>query len=154
MNRCIESSHSGELDETIEKLVPGVEALLQRIAPNAYVMREPNQAVHELSVPVQFPDGIGTGMVVAKLFPFREDVRIDIEIDHNRVFVGPGGSPTKRRCYLNDFIATVTLPSGADRLPQDFQSHVVSGVHAARQAVEKHNREHKEPWNQLGVVAG
>lgn len=155
MTECIETSHSllyRELDETIEQLAPAVEALLQRISPDGFVASEPDELEHRVSVRLPFPDGIGRGEVVARLFRYRDNVRVDLEIDHNRVFAGRNGYPSEQRCFLNDFVASVTLPAGTDLLPADFERSVVSGVHASREAVQKHNRNHKQPWNQLKVV--
>jgi len=105
------------------------------------------------SVPLRFPDGIGLGRVVAQLFRYRDKVRLDIEIVHNRTFARPDGAPSDRRCFMNDFIASVAIAAKTEDLETDFRRGVVSGVHAAREAVQRHNRQQIAPWNQVKVAA-
>ena len=78
---------------------------------------------------------IGRGTVVVGVFRYRGDLRVDLAIEHNRVFAGRGGEPSENRCYLNDYVASVTLPPQADQLPVEFVRKVVSGVGAASLAV-------------------
>ena len=156
MTGCTESSLGliyRELEETIEALLPGVEALLQPIAADTAVNRESEEGGYRFAVPVTFPDGIGRGNVVARLFRYRDTVRLDIELVHNRMMLSPGGGASDRRCYLNDFVASISLPGGADELPPDFVRSVLRGVRNAREAVQRHNREQKAPWSQVRVVA-
>ncbi len=155
MTGCVESNPvliHRDLDETIERLAPTVESFLQHIAPNETVTSQSDGCEFRITVPVRFPDGIGRGRVVANLFRYRETVRLDIELAHNRVFAGPDGTPSPRRCFLNDFVATVTLPAGASELPIEFRRNVISGIRAAQQAVQDYNRRHTEPWNRMKVV--
>jgi hypothetical protein len=157
MTGCTESSLGliqRELEETIESLVPGVEAMLQPIAADDVVVRESDGAGHRFVVPLSFPDGIGRGNVVAQLFRYRDTVRLDVEVVHNRVLARPGGGPSDRRCYLNDFVASIALAAGSEEVPLDFVRSVLRGVRAARDAVQRHNRNQSAPWNQLKVVAG
>jgi len=155
MNGCIDSSASlmhRPLDETVEALVPAVEGLLQRIAPDEVVAREPDEGGFRLATPVRFPDGIGRGLVVARVFRYRDTVRVDIEIEHNRVLAKPDGTPSERRCYLNDYVATVTPTAEASELPAEFVQSVLRGVRNAVEAVQRHNKAQRSPWGQIGVV--
>ena len=90
---------------------------------------------------------------MATLFHYRDEVRLDIEVEHNRVFARTGGTPTERACYLNDFVASVTIPPGAQELPEEFVRHVVAGIAAARDAVRRHNRRNAAPWSEVHVSA-
>ncbi len=91
--------------------------------------------------------------MVARLFRYRDTVRLDVEIVHNRMLASPNGGTSERRCYLNDFVASITLPAGSEQIPMDFTRSVLRGVRNARDAVQRHNREQSAPWNQLKVVA-
>lgn len=156
MTGCLESGTSllrRELDRTIEAIGPLVEALLQRLSPSEVVTSELGEAGLKAEVPLEFPDGVGRGAVVAQLFRYHDTARLDLVLEHNRRFVKPDGSPSDRRCYLNDFQASVTLPRGATELPEAFQRAVVSGVHAAREGVARHNRVHPQPWHQIRIGA-
>jgi hypothetical protein len=155
MTGCLESGLSvvrQELDRTIEALGPLVEALLQRLSPGDTVMNEPNDTGIRAEVPLQFPDGVGRGSVVAELFRYRDTVRLDITLEHNRRFIRPDGAPSDRRCYLNDFQASITLARGTAELPEAFTRQVVSGVLAAREGVARHNRLHSQPWHQIQIA--
>ncbi|NIM51237.1 MAG: hypothetical protein GTN62_14955 [Gemmatimonadales bacterium] len=156
MTGCTESSLGliyRELDETVESLVPVVEALLQHIAPAEAVTCESDEAGYRLATRIRFPDGIGRGHVVAQLFRYRETVRLDVEISHNRMLARHDGRASDRRCYLNDFVATVSLPAKVDHLPPDFERSVLSGVRNAIHAVQRYNRAQAAPWNQITVAA-
>lgn len=156
MTGCTDSSVGliyRDLDETIASLTPRVEALLQPIAPNEAISRESDEAGIRFAVPLRFPDGIGSGVVVARLFRYRDAVRIDVEIVHDRMLARPDGTASDRRCYLNDFVASVSLGAGTEELPADFRRTVLRGVKLARDAVQRHNRTEAAPWNQIRVVA-
>ncbi len=156
MNGCIESGPAllyQQLDETVGSLVPAVESLLRQIARHGTVSSESDDAGHRFAVPVRFPDGIGRGYAVAKLFRYRDTVRVDVELAHNRVIARPDGTPSDRRCYLNDFIASVSLAAGTERLPEDFERSVARGIEEAREGVQRYNRSMHAPWGQISVVA-
>ncbi len=156
MTGCLESGTSllrQELDRTIETIGPLVEALLQRLSPSEGVTSELGDGGLRAEVPLAFPDGGGGGSVVAQLFRYHDTVRLDVQIEHNRRFVKPDATPSDRRCYLNDFQASITLPRGATELPEAFQRAVVSGVLAAREGISRHNRLHPEPWHQVRIGA-
>jgi hypothetical protein len=155
MTGCLESGLSvvrRELDRTIETIGPLVDALLQRLSPGDAVSNEPTDAGVRAEVPLQFPDGVGHGSVVAELFRYHDTVRLDIVLEHNRRFVRPDGAPSDRRCYLNDFQASITLARGASEIPEAFTRQVVSGVLAAREGVARHNRLHPQPWHQIRIA--
>ena len=105
------------------------------------------------TAPLRFPDGIGIGTVIGKLFRYRERVRLDIEIAHNRVFARPDGGNSDRRCFMNDFVASTSFEKGTDTISNDFHRYVVSGVHAAREAVQRHNRHQTAPWSRVSVAS-
>ena len=156
MTGCLESGLSvvrHELDRTIETIGPLVEALLQRLSPGDAVNSEPTDAGVRAEVPLQFPDGVGRGSVVAELFRYHDTVRLDLVVEHNRRFVKPDGAPSDRRCYLNDFQASITLARGTTEIPEAFARQVVSGVLAAREGVARHNRLHPQPWHQIRIGA-
>ena len=156
MTGCTESRIpvlSRDLEEAIERLAPSVEDLLQRIAGAAPVATDGEGSDVILAAPLRFPDGIGQGKIVASLFRWRDTVRLDIHIDHNRVFMTPKGTASDRRCYLNDYQASVTLTVEALEVPETFQREVISGISAARDAVQRYNRRNSAPWNQISVAA-
>jgi hypothetical protein len=157
MTGCTESRIpvlSRDLEETIESLVPAVEGLLQRItgaAPEATTEGDGTDLV--ITAPMRFPDGIGHGQVVASLFRWRDTVRLDIVVEHNRMFVTPKGTASDRRCFLNDYQASVTLAIGSNEVPESFQREVIAGISAARDAVQRYNRRNNTPWSQVSVAA-
>lgn len=156
MNGCIESIPSltyRELDQMVEALLPMVEALLSRIAEDATVETVPEEGGYRVAVPLTFPDGIGRGSAVARLFRYRDTVRLDVELEHNRVLARPDGTPSDRRCYLNDYVASVTFAAGAETIPVDFERSAVRGILTAREAVQRYNRAQRAPWGQLTVAA-
>ena len=59
------------------------------------------------------------------------------------MYASPDGTPSDQACYLNDFVASVTVPQGATALPEEFVRHVVAGIAAARDAVRRHNRRYR-----------
>jgi hypothetical protein len=155
MTRCLTDNRPDlirRLDETLDRLVPPVTDLLRQVGSTdpAFTL---DGEVRTLSIPVRFPDGIGHGDVVARVFRYRTAVRVDVEIRHDRMLATSNGSPTSRHCFLNDFVASVMLPPDAPALPDEFARSVLAGVRAAVTAVEAHNRHHKEPWSQVKVVA-
>ena len=147
------SELSGGLDQTIGRLLPAVADLLERISHSDLVAIEGDGAEVRLIVPLRFPNGIGRGEVVAQLFRWRGRVRLDIAVDHNRLFARPDGTSLGQRCFLNDYLASVTLDGGSDVLPAEFQRKVISGALAARDAVQRHNRRHRSPWSEISVTA-
>jgi hypothetical protein len=144
---------AAELDSDIGVLVPALEHLLSRVTGGEPTVAEFERTSIRLVALLPFPDGIGHGEVVASLFHYRDVVRVDIELEHNRMFARPDGTPTDRACYLNDFVASVALSSGSQDIPEEFVRHVVAGIAAARDAVRRHNRRNTAPWSQVQVSA-
>lgn len=155
MNGCIQSGQqllSERLDETVDALTPNVLALLQRVEPETTVAAESDDQGHRLVLPITFPDGIGHGSVVARVFRYREQVRVDIELVHDRMLARPDGRPSDRRAFLNDYVASIMIEPGARTLPAEFERHVLRGIDNARDAVQRHNRDQPAPWNQVRVT--
>lgn len=155
MNACLNSNTAApenQLEESMTVLVPQVCNLVERVTALEPAVTHQERGVRMTS-PLSFPDGIGDGVVVAELFRYRDAVRLDIRLDHNRVFASSQGEATERRCFLNDYVASITLPAGAETLPPDFVRGVVAGVAAARDAVRRHNKAAKAPWNEVRVAA-
>ncbi len=156
MNGCVESGPflvQQQLEGTLEALAQAVAALLQRLAPSETVASETDESGYRFSVPLRFSDGIGRGAVTARLFRYREAIRLDVEVIHNRVFAKADGSPSDRRCYMNDFVASIRLNVEDEQLPTDFERSVLRGAAATRTAVQRHNRDQNAPWNQVRVAA-
>lgn len=155
MNACSNpntATTDGPLESSLSGLHPQVGDLVARVANVDPTMTYQESGIR-LTSPLVFPDGIGEGAVTAELFRYRDAVRLDIRIEHNRVFAAPTGEPTDRRCFLNDYIASVTMEAGTDAVPTDFVRSVVAGVAAARDAVRRHNKQAKAPWNEIRVTA-
>lgn len=155
MTGCMESSLGlarRELEDTVDRLLPNVETLVQRFSPTEIVTTEAAEFGYDVSVPFHFADAVGEAHVVASLFRYREVVRIDIELRHNRRLARPDGGASERRCFLNDYVASANMAAGTTELPMDFRRKVLRGVQLARNAVQEHNKAHPEPWNQLRVV--
>ena len=144
---------ASELDTEVGVLVPALEDLLSRVTGSESTVLEFDRNSIRLSAHFTFPDEIGYGDVVASLFRYLEEIRLDIEVEHNRMFARPDGTPSDRVCYLNDFVASVTLARGTREFPEEFVRHVVAGVAAARDAVRRHNRRNHAPWNEVQVSA-
>ena len=145
---------ASELDTEVGVLVPALEDLLSRVTRSESTVLEFDRNSIRLGAHFTFPDEIGRGDVVANLFRYGDEIRLDIEVEHNRMFARPDGTPSDRACYLNDFVASVTLVPGTREFPEAFVRHVVAGVAAARDAVPRHNRRNRAPWNEVQVTAG
>lgn len=144
---------AAELDSDIGVLVPALEDLLSRVTGGEPTVADFERNSIRLVAVLPFPDDIGHGEVVAALFHYRDEVRLDVEVEHNRMFARPDGTASDRACYLNDFVASVTIKSGAQEIPEEFVRHVVAGIAAARDAVRRHNRRSAAPWNEVQVAA-
>lgn len=141
------------LDHTVTRLAPEVAALLETLSPGEEARAHREDGAYVLSVSARFPDGIGRGAVVARVFRYRDVARVDLELVHNRMLADAAGAPTARPCFLNDFVASASLTADADGLPEQFRRRVVAGVGAALQAVESHNRRNPQPWSRVRVAA-
>jgi hypothetical protein len=142
-----------QIDATVEGLIPHVAALLAAVSPERDVSTTREEGYYVLSAPVRFPDGVGQGTMVARVFRYRTSARVDIALVHNRVIAFADGRATNRACFLNDFKAAVTLAPDAIDLPENFVRQVTSGVRAALGAVEDHNHRHPQPWSRIRVAA-
>jgi hypothetical protein len=141
------------VDETVGILVPTVENLLRRVCHEEPLSAADGESGVTVTASISFPDGIGNGVVKAELFRYRDKIRLDIHLEHDRMFAKRGGAPSERRCFMNDYVASVTIPMGAEDIPQDFVRKVVSGVAAARDAVRRHNRQSRGGWDEVRVAA-
>jgi hypothetical protein len=141
------------LDATAEGLVPRVAALLAGVCRDQDVSTARDEGAWVVSGPVRFPDGIGRGTVVARVFRYRTSVRVDLTLVHDRVIALADGRPTDRACFLNDFKAAVSLGPESGELPENFVRQVVTGVRVALNAVDTHNRRHPQPWGRIRVAA-
>lgn len=156
MSGCLTDTRQDLLrrvDGTVTRLAPEVAALLESLSPGDETRAHREDGAYVLSIPVRFPDGVGRGVVVARVFRYRNVARVDLELVHNRVLADASGAATNRQCFLNDFVASTSLPADADGLSEQFRRRVAAGVRAALHAVETHNRRHPEPWSQVRVVA-
>ncbi len=144
---------AAELEVDIGALVPALDDLVSRVTAEDATVAEFDRTSIRLVAPLPFPDGIGHGEVAAHLHRYRDGIRVDLEIVHDRMFARPDGTPSDRACYLNDFVASETLAPGALELPPEFVRHVVSGVAAARDGVRRHNRRNPAPWAEVTVSA-
>ena len=142
-----------ELDARLGRFVPAVVSLLQRITSDEPAVTYDVGTDVKFTSELSFPDGIGEGEIAAELFVYRDAVRLDLHVEHNRVFATAHGRPSDRRCYLNDYVASVMLDAESDTLPNDFVRGVVAGITAARDAVRRHNRRAKLPWTEIRVAA-
>lgn len=140
------------LDAAVETLVPDVGRLLGKLGEGP-VETAREESFHALGVALRFPDGIGRGRLTARVFRYRTSVRVDLVLAHNRVIALANGRPTDRTCFLNDYVASVTLGPEDTVLPEKFVSRVLAGVPAALTAVEDHNRRHPQPWGRIRVAA-
>ena len=157
MTGCKDSNTAlpdSELDARVGNLVPAVVSLLQRVTSTEPAVKYDHGTGMKFTSALSFPDGIGEGEIVCEVFLYRNAVRVDLSIEHNRVFAVADGRPSDRRCYLNDYVASVTLDADEDALPVDFVRAVVAGVAAARDAVRRHNRRASVPWHEIRVAAG
>lgn len=157
MTGCLESGSSlayRQLDDTFEALVPALSMVLGRAVVGEDVHSESDGSGYRFVVPLRFPDGVGRGSVLAQMFQYRDRLRIDIEIVHNRVLAKNDGSPSERRCYLNDFVASTTLPPDVRELPAEFVRDVIRGIRLAKDGVQRYNREQAAPWSRISVAAG
>ncbi len=134
-------------------LTQAVAALVERVTGNAPSVSPTDAArLVRVSAPLSFPDGIGTGCIVVTLYAFDENTDLTLRLEHDRVFATPQRTPSQNRCFLNDYVASVAIDAEADELPETFVRHVVSGVSAARTAVDRHNRAHEAPWFRMIVA--
>ena len=139
-------------DAAVTRLVPSVTDLVRRAAGSDAVPLRSGAGEVRLSAALTFPDGIGRGAVVVEVFRYGSAVRVDLAIEHNRVFATRSGAPSDSRCYLNDYVASVTLPLDAAELPLEFVRKVIAGVSAARTAVDRERRRDTNGWLRIAIT--
>ncbi len=155
MTGCNDSNTAlpvSDIDARLGNLVPEVVSLLRRITSAEPAVTYGAATDVKFTSELSFPDGIGEGEIAAELFLYRDAVRLDLHIEHNRIFATAADSASAHRCYLNDYVASVTLDADEDSLPSDFVRGVVAGVTAARDAVRRHNRRTNLPWHEIRVA--
>jgi len=134
-----------------EALVAEATSLVRRVAGTEPIVSEGEREVR-LTAPVSFTDGVGRGEVAAALFSYRGRLRLDLTLEHDRVFARPDGSATGTHCYLNDYKASIQLPPDAPGFPDEFVRNVIAGVSAARDAVRRYNRRCGSDWFRVQVT--
>lgn len=141
------------VDEALHRVLPSVVALLRQATGREPlgVMRR-DLAELKLSAPVSFPDGVGSGELVATIFAYRGKVRADFVLEHDRVLATPDGIRTTNRCFLNDFQASVTMELDAQALPRDFVLRALQGFKDALAAVQKHRKRSNATWGAIYVA--
>ena len=126
--------------------------LIGAAADSDQVALDNNGGALAIFAPVLFPGGIGQGQLCAEAFCYRGRVRLDVRLAHNRVFARPDGTPSDRRLYLNDFVASTTLNPDQEVVPEAFVQHVLDGVARARAAVRRHNAGPGAYWQEILVA--
>lgn len=141
------------VDDALHRLLPSVVALLRQATgrePLGVLRRDLGEL--KLSAPVIFPDGVGSGELVATLFPYRGKVRADFVLEHDRVLATPDGMRTSTRCFLNDFQASVMLALDVAGLPKEFVLRTLQGLAVALAAVDKHRVRTQAIWGAIHVA--
>jgi len=141
------------LDAALHRVLPSVVALLRQATgrePLGVLRRDLGEL--RLSAAVAFPDGVGSGELVATVFAYRGNVRADVVLEHDRVLATPDGTGTGVRCFLNDFQASVTLASDEAELPPLFVQRTVQGFKDALAAVQTHRQRSKAVWGAIYVA--
>src|SRR3989442_14803775 len=87
---------AAELEGDIGVLVPALDGLLSRVTGSESTVVEFDRTSIRLVAPLSFPDDLGHGDVVASLFHYRDQVRLDVEIEHDRMFARPDGTASER----------------------------------------------------------
>ena len=147
----IESSGS-QIAPDITVLAQSVVDLIGQATESDQVALDKRRGALAIFAPVFFPGGIGQGELCAEVFGYRGQVRIDVRLVHNRVFARPDGTPSDRRLYLNDFVASTTLDPAQEVVPDAFVQHVLDGVARARAAVRRHNADPGAYWQEILVA--
>jgi hypothetical protein len=156
MTGCISTTRQDvlrQVDETVARLLPEVVTLLEDLSSEGELRSHQENGGNVLSIPLRFPDGIGHGALVARVFRYRDTARVDVEVVHDRMLADAAGVATTRSCFLNDFVDSIALSPGTERLPDEFRTRVRGGVRGAVAGVETHNRRHPQPWSRVRVVS-
>lgn len=153
-------SVSTKLDRTTRSLpqrvppavIAAVADLLRQVTGAEPVLVERETEIR-LAAHLSFGDNIGRAHVEASLLSYRGRLRLDLWIEHDRVFARSDGSPSTNRCFLNDYAASTRLPWDATALPKDFVQGVEAGVVAARDGVPRYNSRCRSSWFRVFVAA-
>lgn len=144
---------SASVDQALERVLPAVANLLRRATG-----REPNRTVRRdardvrLASAVNFPDGVGSGELVATVFRYRGKVRADFVLEHDRMIATSEGVRTGAPCFLNDYQTSITLDATAAELPPLFVQRTLDGVRAAVTAVDTHRKREGIRWGAIHVA--
>ena len=141
------------VDEALHRVLPSVVTLLRQATgrePLGVMRRDLGEL--KLSAPVTFPDGVGSGELVATIFAYRGRVRADFVLEHDRVLATPDGIRTANPCFLNDFQASATMALDAPALPREFVIRTLQGLKQALAAVQKHRQRTQAIWGAIHVA--
>ncbi len=141
------------VDEALHRVLPSVVTLLRQATgrePLGVMRRDLGELT--LSASVSFPDGVGSGELVATIFAYRGKVRADFVLEHDRVLATPDGIRTGNRCFLNDFQASVIMELDAAALPRDFVLRTLQGFKDALAAVQIHRKRSNATWGAIHVA--
>lgn len=143
------------IDEALHRILPSVVALLRQATgrePLGVLRRDLGEL--KLSAPVSFPDGVGSGELIATIFAYRGRVRADFVLEHDRVLATPDGLRTANRCFLNDFQASATMALDAPALPREFVLRTLLGLKTSLAAVQRHRQRTQAIWGAVHVARG
>lgn len=144
---------SATVDQALERVLPAVANLLLRATgnqPHRTVRRDTREV--RLGSVVRFPDGVGSGELVAAVFPYRGKVRADIVLEHDRMIATSDGVRTGTPCFLNDYQTSVTVNAETTELPALFLQRTVEGVKTAVRAVDIHRKREGMRWGAIHVA--
>ena len=152
MTQGLKERSPSEIAQEIARLEPSVKNMIARAADTGRVGVHHERDALVCIAPVSFPGGVGKGRLCVEVFRYRGRVRIDVRLVHNRVFARQDGSPSGRRLYLNDFVASVAIDTSATEVPDSFVEKVVRGVDQAQTAVRRHNADLAAYWLEILVA--
>ncbi len=147
---CFQTSTHSRLQGSA--LIPSTVRLLRRISECEPSVAHLTDVGIVVSTKYTFPDQIGRGELIALVFEYRGQLRIDIRLEHNRVLSTNNRARNGHHCFLNDFLASTVLPLDADELPTPFVASVTKGIQTAGDAVRIYNERHTVSWLQFGVA--
>ncbi len=133
-------------------LIPSTVDLLRRVSDCEPSVTRLDEVGIVISTRYSFPDQIGRGELIALVFEYRGNVRIDIRLEHNRVLSTSNRVRNGHHCFLNDFLASTVVPLDAKELPNPFVSSVLRGVQTAGDAVRVYNERHSVSWLRFKVA--
>jgi hypothetical protein len=90
----------------------------------------------EVRIPdIGFPDGVGSGTIIARGYGAAGAYQVTITLDHNRFFRGGAGGPAGR-LYPNDYIYGRKVGRGRPFTARDVRD-AVRGIDRARSAIPR-----------------